>query len=154
MDCILKYSGEDRDYFLTVNQNLKSYEYIVHKFHCRSQSEANRKKAEIFKLFCKLGLIEDPTNGANTSHLRTSNRDAFRMYILKEYGIDMVSIEREMNLRYMSMTEESSSDDYSEKYNVESDDEDGDYSNNRFSDENISEEESEYESDMSNDDLI
>lgn len=102
MDCILKYSGEDRDYFLTTDPCIKPYEYIVHKFHCKDQPSAEIKKQEIFDMYLKLGLIIDRTHGLNKTHLVTANRDMFRMYVLKEYKVDMVSIERKMNLMYMS----------------------------------------------------
>lgn len=102
MDCILKYSGEDRDYFLTIDPYIKPYEYIVHKFHCKDQPSAEIKKEEIFDMYLKLGLIIDRTHGLNKTHLVTTNRDIFRMYVLKEYKVDMVSIERKMNLMYMS----------------------------------------------------
>ena len=150
MTCILKYSGEDRDYFLTVNDDkMKPYEYIVHRFHCENQSEAISKKIEIYKLFCKLGLIEDSTSSPNTSHLRTINRDTFRMYILKEYGVDMVSIEKEMNLQYMSMMyDESYSDDEGESEKSGNDEIFSLSSDEEF----LLEEESEYDS--CNDDLI
>ena len=88
MSYILKYSGEDRDYFITSDLNLKPYEFIVHKFHCKNRSEVNTKMIELFNSFRKLGLIEDHTNGKNTSHLQTTNRDMFRMFVLKEYGVD------------------------------------------------------------------
>lgn len=103
MDCILKYSGEDRDYFLTTDPCIKPYEYIVHKFHCKDQPSAEIKKDEIFDMYLKLGLIIDRTHGLNKTHLVTTNRDIFRMYVLKEYKVDMVSIERKMNLMYMSV---------------------------------------------------
>ena len=102
MDCILKYSGEDRDYFLTIDPCIKPYEYIVHKFHCKDQPSAEIKKQEIFDMYLKLGLIIDRTHGLNKTHLTTTNRDIFRMYVLKEYKVDMVSVERKMNLTYMS----------------------------------------------------
>lgn len=135
MSFILKYSGEDRDYFLVSKTQLKVYEYLVHEF-----SNANENIEQIFKSYVKHGYVY---NDANMSHLRTINRDIFRMFILKEYGVDMITIEKQMNEKYMetyiSSDDESSDENYNEKmtiYEMETSSEEENYSE----EENINEE--------------
>lgn len=108
MELVMKYSGEDRDYFLSTNSNLKPFEFLVHKFPSGSESEVKETNREIFKSLVKRGLIY---NDKNMSHLRTVNRDSFRMFIMKEYGIDMINIEKQMNEKYMESYNSSDSDD-------------------------------------------
>ena len=109
MEFVLKYSGEDRDYFISNNDNIKPFEYVIHTFTCKDEPELKQKKIELFKSMVKRGLIVD--NKHNYSHLRTINRDMFRLYILKEYKIDMVCIEKQMNEKYMTTYNSSDSDD-------------------------------------------
>ena len=109
MTCILKYSGSDRDYFiLTTKRPLKPYECIVHEISCKDQNDANQCKQNLYNEFVELGLI---ANTGNMTHLRTISRDAFRLHLLNKYKIDMMSIERKMNEKYMEMEETDSSDD-------------------------------------------
>lgn len=108
MNYVLKYSGEDRDYFLSPKAQLKPFEFVVHEFHCDSESDLKQNIHETFKSFVKRGLIY---NDSNISHLRTVNRDVFRMFIMKEYDVDMINVERRMNELYMKTYISSSSDD-------------------------------------------
>ena len=108
MNYVLKYSGEDRDYFLSPKTHLKPFEFVVHEFHCDSESDLKQNIHETFKSFVKRGLIY---NDSNISHLRTVNRDVFRMFIMKEYNVDMINVERRMNELYMKTYISSSSDD-------------------------------------------
>ena len=112
MYCILKYSGGYRDYFLTTSPNIKPYEYIVYKHLCKNITEANDLLNVMYNKFCSFGLVKN-LNNINKSHLVTVNRDAFRMYILKEYNVDMMHIEQSMNEKYMnSINSDSSTGDY------------------------------------------
>ena len=109
MTCVLKYSGADRDYFLsTTTKTLRPYEYIVKSFECKTMKEANAKKLELYKTFAELGLIVDTSN---ITHLRTTNRDAFRIHLLNEYNVDMFNVERKMNEKYMEIESDSDSED-------------------------------------------
>lgn len=118
-DLIFKYSGEDRDYFLTINDNPKPYEFIIGRFRCKNKDEAERKRKEMFDNLLKLGLIKIPPNipksDINTSHLITSNRDSFRMYVMKQFNVDMIAVEQKMNITYMSQVMSDSDDETSDE---------------------------------------
>lgn len=133
-DLIFKYSGEDRDYFLTINDKIKPYEFIISRFRCKNKDEAERKRKELFDNMLKLGLIKIPPNiskdDINISHLITSNRDAFRMYVMKQFNVDMIAIEQKMNITYMSQAMSDSDDETSDDSDDEEINRNFDYMNN------------------------
>ena len=122
-DLIFKYSGEDRDYFLTINDKPKPYEFVISRFRCKNKDEAERKRKELFDDLLKLGLIKIPPNisknDINISHLITSNRDTFRMYVMKQFNVDMIAVEQKMNITYMSQAMSDSDDETSDESDEE-----------------------------------
>lgn len=122
-DLIFKYSGEDRDYFLTINDKPQPYEFVISRFRCKNKYEAERKRKELFDNLLKLGLIKIPPNisknDVNISHLITSNRDMFRMYVMKQFNVDMIAVEQKMNIAYMSQAMSDSDDETSDESDEE-----------------------------------
>ena len=79
--------------------NTKPYEFIVNMF--------TQPLSDVINHLFKLGLIHQPTKLQPTNiPLRLSNHNAFMMYTRREYRIDMLKKEKEMNAVYDSISEE------------------------------------------------
>ena len=105
----MKYSGSTHLYSLHAIQDAKQqitiepYEFIVNIFTQSIVSVVNH--------LCKLGLIIRPKNiDSPTIFLKLTNRNSFIIYARREYKIDMLKKEKELNNAYDSIKEDSDDD--------------------------------------------
>ena len=106
--CFMKYSGETHSYSLNSlpSENLfkiQPYEFIVNVF--------TQPINVVIEHLSKLSLITKPAHIKETVHLKLTNHNSFMFYIRREYKVDMLKKEKEMNTAYIDADDSSDSED-------------------------------------------